>query len=46
MLQLGLMDDFNSQVLQLYGSEVPMKDRISFIRQRYLTSKYIHNVVM
>ena len=38
MVQLGLLDEFKSQVLQWDGDTVPMKDPIGLLGQIYLVS--------
>ena len=46
MVQLGLVEYFKHQVLQLGGADVTMKFLRGLIGQKYLTGQEIHKVVM
>ena len=46
MVQLGLVEYFKHQVLQLGGADVTMKFLSGLKGQKYLTGQEIHKVVM
>ena len=46
MIQLGLLADFERQVLQWDDIKVPMKEPIGLLGKSYLTIRDMHKVVM
>ena len=46
MVQLGLLSDFKHQVLQCGGLTVPMKEPISLLGKKYLTSFDMREVII
>ena len=46
MVQLGILDDFKSQLLQWDGATVPTKEPIGMLGQADLTSHETRKVVM